>query len=59
MEQACCKYCKALSAMAKSIAKIKQDKIRLAEPTSKAEAKTLKIQHNKLSEEDRRLLSSP
>ena len=59
MEQACCKYRKALAAMAKAMAKIKQGKIRLAEPTSQDEAKTLKSQYNKLSEEDRRLLSSP
>ena len=59
MEQACCKYRKALAAMAKAMAKIKQGKIRLAEPKSKAEAKTLKNQYHKLSEEDRQLLSSP
>ena len=42
MEQACCKYCKALAAMAKAMAKIKQGKIRLAETTLKAEAKISK-----------------
>ena len=59
MEQACCKYRKDLTAVAKAMAKIRQGKIRLAETTSKAEAKTLKKQYKKLSEEDRQLLSSP
>ena len=59
IKQACHKYCKALAAMAKAMAKIKQGKIRLVEPISKAEVKTLKSQYNKLSEGDRQLLYSP